>query len=329
MRTCSTCQHLKRPEIDRRLAAGEPLAPLAQEHGVSASSLYRHRKNCLGLGSSNVIKKEAARGSAAVALLPSAASLSEGYAALRNRIDQIVAQAQKEGSLRVALAGLTSLRQTLDSQARLAAHDAAVKDKKSGHGTGGVDARDIAERLIQKFDQKPDVKADLSAALAEMDDEERAASAPAAIDPKTMPPSSMESHAPPDAEGNPAPADKDERQSPGSGGCEPSVKQQQGSAPPAAPTHEGAASPTHDAAASPADGVPLDQSGAAPRDAGNVASPPAEIRPPTNAERAMRGSLSWASRQATAGQRANLVNRAERGATGHQAQPAVVQQKGG
>jgi hypothetical protein len=327
MRTCSTCQHLKRPEIDRRLAAGEPLAPLAQEHGVSASSLYRHRKNCLGLGASNDIKKEAARGSAASALLPSAASLSEGYGALRNRIDEIVAQAQKEGSLRVALAGLTSLRQTLDSQARLATRDALAKDKKGGHGTGGIDARDIAERLIQKFDQRPDVKADLAAALAEIDDEERAASAPAAVDPKTMPPASTASRAPTDAAGNAAPADKDERQSPASGGCQPSVKQQQGSAPPVGPTHEGA--PIRDAAASPTDGVPHDQSGAGPRDAGNAAAPPAEIRPPTNAERAMRGSLSWASRQATAGQRANLVNRAERGATGHQAQPSVVQQKGG
>jgi hypothetical protein len=29
-RPCSTCQHLKRPEIDRRLAAGEPVAQVAR-----------------------------------------------------------------------------------------------------------------------------------------------------------------------------------------------------------------------------------------------------------------------------------------------------------
>src|SRR5580704_10763362 len=129
MRTCNTCQHLKRPDIDRLLAAGEPLTRVANDYGLTPSSLYRHRTNCLGLGSANEIKKEAARGSAAAALLPSNETLSGAYAELRNRIDQIAAQAQQEGSLRIALAGLTSLRQTLDSQARLAAQSAAANAK--------------------------------------------------------------------------------------------------------------------------------------------------------------------------------------------------------
>jgi hypothetical protein len=67
-RNCRTCQHLKRPEIDRRLAAGEPVAQVARDHDLNVSSLHRHKTNCLKLGSSNEIKKEAARGSAAVAL---------------------------------------------------------------------------------------------------------------------------------------------------------------------------------------------------------------------------------------------------------------------
>jgi hypothetical protein len=66
---------VRRPEIDRRLAAGEPAAPLARDYEVSSSSLHRHRQNCLKLGSSNAIKKEAARGSAAVALLPPIATV--------------------------------------------------------------------------------------------------------------------------------------------------------------------------------------------------------------------------------------------------------------
>ena len=70
-RPCSTCQHLKRPEIDRRLAAGEPVAQVARDYDMNLSSLHRHKTNCLKLGSSNQIKKEAARGSAAIALLPS------------------------------------------------------------------------------------------------------------------------------------------------------------------------------------------------------------------------------------------------------------------
>ena len=82
-RSCSTCQHLKRPEIDRRLAAGEPVAQVARDYDLNLSSLHRHKTNCLKLGSSNQIKKEAARGTAAVALLPSKETLSDAYADLR------------------------------------------------------------------------------------------------------------------------------------------------------------------------------------------------------------------------------------------------------
>ena len=122
-RTCKSCQHLKRPEIDHRLANGEPAAQVAHDYRLNPSSLHRHRTNCLKLASSNAIKKEAAQGTAAAAMLPSKESLGGAYLELRNRIDQIVAQAQQEGSLSVAVSGLNSLRQTLDSLGRLAGHD--------------------------------------------------------------------------------------------------------------------------------------------------------------------------------------------------------------
>jgi hypothetical protein len=67
--------------------------------------------------------KEAARGTAALALLPTKETLSGAYLELRDRIDQIARQAEQQGSLKVALAGLNSIRQTLDSLARL--HDGA------------------------------------------------------------------------------------------------------------------------------------------------------------------------------------------------------------
>jgi FixJ family two-component response regulator len=69
-RKCSTCQHIKRAEIDRRLAAGEPGNQIASDYDLNPSSLHRHRSNCLGLGSSNAIMKEVSRGTAAVACLP-------------------------------------------------------------------------------------------------------------------------------------------------------------------------------------------------------------------------------------------------------------------
>jgi hypothetical protein len=120
MRACKSCQHLRRAEIDRRLAAGEPLARVAPDYGLTTSSLYRHRTNCLKLASSNVIAKEAARGTAALALLPTKETLSAAYFELRDGIDQIARQAEQQGSFKIALSRLNPIRQTLDSLAGLA-----------------------------------------------------------------------------------------------------------------------------------------------------------------------------------------------------------------
>ena len=172
-RNCKTCQHLKRPEIDRRLAAGEPAARIARDYELNPSSLYRHRVNCLKLGSSNAIMKETARATAAVALLPSKETLSGAYFELRTRIDQIVAQAQAEGSLSVAISGLNSLRQTLDSLSRLAGHDRAgsTEVNVAVQTNVGLDLTKIAERLIGRFDHEPDLKARIAQAVMEIDDE--------------------------------------------------------------------------------------------------------------------------------------------------------------
>ena len=169
-RACRTCQHLKRSEIDRRLAAGEPAAQVARDYDLNPSSLHRHRTNCLKLASSSAIKKDAARGSAAVALLPSKDTLSSAYLELRARIDQIVTQAQQEGSLAVAVSGLNSLRQTLDSLARLAGHDGADVNV-AVQANVKVDLSGIVERVIGRFDHEPEIKARIAQALLEVDHE--------------------------------------------------------------------------------------------------------------------------------------------------------------
>jgi hypothetical protein len=125
-RPCSTCQHIRRPEIDRRIAAGELSKRIARDYGLNPSSLHRHRVNCIGLPSSPVAMKEAARGSAALATLPSREELGGAYLELRERLDQIVRQAEAAGSLAVAIQGLNTLRQSLDSLAKLAGHERPV-----------------------------------------------------------------------------------------------------------------------------------------------------------------------------------------------------------
>jgi carbon monoxide dehydrogenase subunit G len=171
-RPCATCQHLKRPEIDRRLAAGEPSAQVARDHDLNPSSLHRHRVNCLKLASSNAVMKDVARGDAAVALLPSKEALSTAYFDLRARIDQIVDQAEKQGSLTVAISGLNSIRQTLDSLSRLAGHDRAGTQVNVAVQTNvHINVTQLAERLIQRFDHEPEIKARIAQALLEIDNE--------------------------------------------------------------------------------------------------------------------------------------------------------------
>ena len=172
-RQCSTCQHIKRAEIDRRLAAGEPGGQIARDYQLNPSSLHRHRTNCLRLGPSNAIMKDAARGTAAVALLSSKETLGEAYLGLRQQIDQIVAEAKQQGSLSIALSGLNSIRHTLDSLSRLAGFDriAGTQVNVALQTNISLDQNQIVERLVKQFDHEPEIKARIARAFVEIDAE--------------------------------------------------------------------------------------------------------------------------------------------------------------
>ena len=173
-RKCGTCQHTKRAEIDRRLAAGEPGNQIARDYHLNASSLHRHRVNCLGLSSANAIMKETARGTAALACLPSKEALNNGYLELQERIDQIVTQAQQQGSLAIAIAGLNSIRHTLDSMMRLAGYDRPIgaQVNVAVQTNVNLDLSNLAKRLSKKFDHEPELKGRIARALLEVDDEQ-------------------------------------------------------------------------------------------------------------------------------------------------------------
>src|SRR5215831_829014 len=175
-RKCSSCQHVKRAEIDRRLAAGEPGNQIARDYQLNPSSLHRHRVNCLGLSSSNAIMKQVARGTAAIACLPSKDELNNAYLELRTRIDQIVSQAEEQGSLAVAISGLNSIRHTLDSLMRLAGYDRPIGSQVNVavQTNVNIDLSRITERLIQHFDNEPELKARIAQALLEIDDDQAA-----------------------------------------------------------------------------------------------------------------------------------------------------------
>jgi hypothetical protein len=156
------------------LAAGEPGNQIARDYDLNPSSLHRHRTNCIGLASSNSIMKEVARGTAAVACLPSKDELHQGYFELRDRINQIVRQAEQQGSLAVAISGLNSIRHTLDSLMRLAGYDrpAGAQVNVAVQTNVHVNLSDLVERLIRQFDHEPALKARIAEALMVIDKEE-------------------------------------------------------------------------------------------------------------------------------------------------------------
>ena len=109
----------------------------------------------------------------AAGLLPG--QLGTAYFDLRAQIDEIVAQAKAEGSLPIALKGLNSIRQTLDSLSRLSGFDRQGTQVNVAVQTNvNIELTALAERIIQKFDREPELKARIAQALVEVDDEQAA-----------------------------------------------------------------------------------------------------------------------------------------------------------
>jgi hypothetical protein len=119
--------------------------------------------------------KEVARGTAAITCLPSKEALNKAYFELQERIDQIVTQAEQQGSLAVAIAGLNSIRHTLDSLMRLAGYDRPIGSQVNVAVQTNVnfDLTQIAERVLKRFDQEPQLKARIAQALLEVSDESK------------------------------------------------------------------------------------------------------------------------------------------------------------
>jgi len=92
------------------------------------------------------------------------------------RIDQIVSQAEEQGSLAVAISGLNSIRHTLDSLMRLAGYDRPIGSQVNVavQTNVNIDLSRITERLIQHFDNEPELKARIAQALLEIDDDQAA-----------------------------------------------------------------------------------------------------------------------------------------------------------
>ena len=105
--------------------------------------------------------------------LPTKETLNNGYLELQERIDQIVTPAEQQGSLAIAIAGLNSIRHTLDSMMRLAGYD-RPQVNVAVQTNVNLDLTQIVERVLKRFDHEPELKAQIARALLEVDDEQSA-----------------------------------------------------------------------------------------------------------------------------------------------------------
>lgn len=122
-RPCSVCTHPQAVAINTALANGVPAKRVAAQFGLSNTSTFRHRTNCLnGVGSSRTIVRQASHAAVALASLPSADEVGQAYSSIGQRLDGIIARCEVEGSTATAIMGLRELRSTITAQAQLAGH---------------------------------------------------------------------------------------------------------------------------------------------------------------------------------------------------------------
>src|ERR1700682_4205677 len=98
-RTCLTCRHANRAEIDRALLDGEPFRNIAERVSLSPTALFRHRAHIESTLVEARARTEEADGD----------NLARKLTELSERGRRLADAAEKGGDLRTALAGVREL----------------------------------------------------------------------------------------------------------------------------------------------------------------------------------------------------------------------------
>jgi len=109
-RTCTTCTHPHRDEIDRRLLDGAPLRNIAKQFSLSAASLFRHNKHISKTLSNSRQEAEILR----------ADGLMEHLNHLTSEAARLKRKAEQAKDYRTALAGVREMSRLLELVMRLA-----------------------------------------------------------------------------------------------------------------------------------------------------------------------------------------------------------------
>jgi hypothetical protein len=108
--TCSVCRHSELSQIDKALLAGEPFRSIAKRVSLSPAALFRHKSHVEKRLVEARESEEASQGR----------DLVKELVKLAARADKLASQAERDGDLRTALAGVRELARLLELEARLA-----------------------------------------------------------------------------------------------------------------------------------------------------------------------------------------------------------------
>jgi hypothetical protein len=103
-RTCLACSHSLRAEIDRALAAGEPLRNIAQRVSISYTALFRHKKHVAETIAQAQVRREERIGD----------SIFKEMRSLLNKGWELLQKFEAEGDTRGAIVAVRELRATLE-----------------------------------------------------------------------------------------------------------------------------------------------------------------------------------------------------------------------
>jgi len=111
MTKCKVCNHPDRVDIDKALVSGRPLRLIAEQYGVSRSSLSRHQK--AGHVIEQVSKAQKAKE------IADADTLIDQIRNLQGRANDVLSQAEAGGDLRGACAAIREIRSILELMAKV------------------------------------------------------------------------------------------------------------------------------------------------------------------------------------------------------------------
>ncbi len=154
-RPCSVCTSPDALAIDRALIDGDTLRNTAKRYGVSEDSLRRHKRN-------GHIVEAAKRELNADDELPDGDTILNRVQNLERRAMSILNQAERAGSIGVALSAIREARSTIELLAKL------VGDLDTGgvnvviQSSGWIEIRAV---VVAALERHPAARADVAAAL--------------------------------------------------------------------------------------------------------------------------------------------------------------------